>query len=264
MSATSTESEVRLEASGSVAVVHLARRPVNAIHPDFIRQLDACFDEVERAGDFRSVLVASDLEVFAAGADIKMLDASGGVLDESFSAGIQRLFDRIELFPMPVVAAINGHALGGGLELALACDLRIAADRDAVQIGLPEVRIGLIPAAGGTQRLTRLLGKTRALDLLLTGRPLAPRDALEWGIVNEVVPPDRLLERARELAAEFADGPTQAYVAIKACAREAIHGSIERGLQVERDEARRLFDTADTREGLRAFVERRRPDFVGR
>lgn len=259
----SAGSDIQLERLGSVGVVHLARRPVNAINPDFVSALDSVVDRVESDESVRSVLVVSDLDVFAAGADLKMLEASGGKLDERFASEIQRVFNRLEALSVPVVAALNGHALGGGLELALACDFRVVADVASIQLGLPEVRVGLLPAAGGTQRLARLLGKTRALDLLLTGRALTPTQAHEWGVVNTVVPAEQLYERALGLAEDFGNGPTKAYSAIKACVLEALHSSIENGLAVEREQAERLFATVDTQEGLKAFVEGRQPDFVG-
>lgn len=258
---TSTEPSISIEAVGGVAVVHLASPPVNAINPAFLAEFSEALDEVDRGG-FRALLVASDLSVFVAGADLKMLQASEGRLDAHFSADIQALFDRIERMPLPVIAALNGHTLGGGLELALACDMRIAA-AGAFKIGFPEVLVGLIPAAGGTQRISRLLGRSRALDLLLQGRSLTPHEAAEWGLVAQIVPPDQLRSHSLALAQQFADGPTRAYAAIKACVHEAVHATIDIGLRREREEAARLFETVDTAEGLRAFVEGRSPGFVG-
>lgn len=258
--------EAWLERDGGLRILHLARQPVNALHTDFVEAIRSCIDGVVADPEARAVLLVSDTTVFAAGADIQALEDNPAppTDPESFGARVQSLFTSIERLPLPVVAAIGGHALGGGLELALAADVTIVADDPAIKLGLPEARIGVLPGAGGTQRLARLLGKTRALDLMLSGRSLDPLTALAWGIVTEVVPPDDLERRAREVAAGFATGPTAALAAIKACVLHAVHDDIERGLTVERERAAALLDTADAAEGLRAFLERRPPTFLGR
>jgi enoyl-CoA hydratase/carnithine racemase len=254
---------VRLERDGAVRELWLSRPPVNALDHSMVAALSAIVDELEAGDGCRALLIASDASVFAAGADIRMLDEAGALLDDGFRIDVQTLFRRIEELPFPVVAAIGGHALGGGWELALACDLRLVADTAGLKLGLPESRIGLLPGAGGTQRLSRLLGKSRAMDLLLTGRSIDAGTGLDWGLVNEVVPAASLLERAREVAQQFAAGPTAAYASIKRCVLHALHGDIAQGLERERAEAAALMATQDAAEGLRSFVERRRPVFVG-
>lgn len=254
---------VRLETDGGVRVIHLCRPPANAMDARFVSQMNALLDQVDSDEACRAVLILSDLDVFALGGDIHMLESSGNELDEEFRVGIQKLFDRIECLAVPVVAGIRGHAVGGGLELALACDIRVVGDDDAIGLGLPEVRLGLLPGAGGTQRLTHLVGRTRALDLLLSGRTLTPAEAKDWGIVTHVVPMIEVEDAARRRAHDLASGPTAAYRAIKACVRAAAHGDLADGLAVERREAGALMQTADAAEGLLAFVEKRRPNFTG-
>jgi enoyl-CoA hydratase/carnithine racemase len=256
-------SPVRLQHSGDVRELWLTRPPVNALDHAMVAALSSVVGQLEAGDGCRALLVASDVPVFAAGADIRMLDEAGARLDDGFRTEVQSLFRRIEELPFPVVAAIGGHALGGGWELALACDLRLVADTEGLKLGLPESRIGLLPGAGGTQRMSRLLGKSRAMDLLLTGRSIDARTGLDWGLVNEVVDAGSLLERAREVAHQFAAGPTAAYASIKRCVLHALHGDIGEGLERERAEAAALMATQDAAEGLRSFIERRRPVFVG-
>jgi enoyl-CoA hydratase/carnithine racemase len=156
------------------------------------------------------------------------------------------------------IAHINGHALGGGLEIALACDVRLAAP-GTYKLGTPEVTLGLLPGNGGTQRLTRLLGPSRALDLLLTGRTFGPDEALQWGLVSALVD----AEGAREYAERLASGPRLAIAAIKRCVHEGGQLALERGLALEGELIERLFRSRDATEGLTAFVEKREPEFVG-
>jgi enoyl-CoA hydratase/carnithine racemase len=205
----------------------------------------------------------SDGEMFAAGADIAMLDANPDA-PLVFGPKVQAAFNRIESLPFPVVAAIDGHAMGGGLELALACDVRLVSDRPGIKLGLPEVRIGMLAGAGGTQRLTHLVGRTRATDLLMTGRSIDARTALEWGIVTEVLPVDGFEGAVRSRAEKLAEGPTLAIAAVKRCVSHAANGDLDAGLALERAEAALLMQSTDGKEGLQAFLQSRRPTFTGR
>lgn len=170
---------------------------------------------------------------------------------------------RFESVPKVVVAAINGHCLGGGLEIALCCDFRVASDA-RYGIGLPEVTLGLLPGTGGTQRLPRLIGKQKALELMLTGRTLSPQDALAAGIVDEVVPAAELADRAMARAKTYASGPTYAIGQIKLVTVQGYGTSLAEGLRIEREALLRLFRSEDAKEGPKAFLEKRKPEFKGR
>lgn len=247
---------------GSTAILRLHGPPANAMHSAFVTDLDQAYAILLGAGDVRSLLIVSDLDVFSLGGDLKLL-VDDDPMDDRFRRGIQRVFNRLETLPFPVICAIDGHALGGGFELALACDLRVVRDDPTIKLGLPESQLGLFPGAGGTQRLTHLVGRARALDLLFSGRDLDPETAYSWGLVTTLVD-GSAEEAAHQMATELAAGPTTAYGAIKACVHEAAHGRLDRGLAVEREQARRVLASEDAAEGMRAFVERRRPTFRGR
>jgi len=169
---------------------------------------------------------------------------------------------KMEHTPKIFIAAIGGHALGGGLEIALATDFRFAAEGE-YRIGVPEVTLGLLPGNGGTQRLPRLIGRQRAMELLVTGKPLDPKTAAAFGIVDRLLAPDRLLPEAISFAATLAAGPTVAIGEIKLVAKQGLEMSLESALAMERDGIFRLFETADAREGLSAFAEKRKPAWKG-
>jgi enoyl-CoA hydratase/carnithine racemase len=160
------------------------------------------------------------------------------------------------------IAHIAGHALGGGLEIALACDVRLAT-AGSYKLGTPEVTLGLLPGNGGTQRLTRLIGPSRAMDLLLTGRTFSPQEALDWGLVSALFDPEDADDRVRAYALQFANGAALATAAIKRCVHEGGQLSLAEGLALEADMIQELFNSQDAREGLHAFVEKRTPEFVG-
>jgi enoyl-CoA hydratase/carnithine racemase len=170
---------------------------------------------------------------------------------------------KFESTPKVVVAAINGHCLGGGLEIALCCDFRIAAE-GSYRIGLPEVTLGLLPGTGGTQRLPRLIGRQKALDLMLRGTAMPPQDALAAGIVDEVVPAAQLLDKALERAKVYAAGPTFAIGRIKRAAVQGFGMTLAEGLKLERHLLIELFKSEDAKEGVTAFVEKRKPNYKGK
>jgi enoyl-CoA hydratase/carnithine racemase len=200
--------------------------------------------------------------IFAAGADIKdMVDYGPDEIAADVGALEQACRD-LEAIPKPVIAAIEGFALGGGCEVALACDRRIAAE--GARIGLPEIRLGIIPGSGGTQRLPRLIGLARARDLVLSGRWVEAEEALAIGLVDRVAPSGEAYGEALEEARGFARGPTLAYAAAKRALAAANDEPLARGLQVERDAFVPLFATRDQEEGMRAFLEKRDPRFEGR
>jgi enoyl-CoA hydratase/carnithine racemase len=221
-------------------------------------------DEAARDDAVRAILLRSASEkFFSAGADVSVFAKSG--LDEqtAFVARANEAMGKFESTPKVVVAAINGHCLGGGLEMALCCDFRIAAE-GSYRIGLPEVTLGLLPGTGGTQRLPRLIGRQKALDLMLRGMTLPPQDALAAGIVDEVVPAAELTDKAIERARAYSTGPTFAIGRIKKAAVQGFGMRLDEGLKLERQLLIELFKSEDAKEGVTAFLEKRKPTYKGR
>jgi enoyl-CoA hydratase/carnithine racemase len=250
---------VRIGLEDRVATIVLDRPPANAITRAMADELRQAARRVASDEAVRAVVVWGGEQRFAAGADIKEMASLGP--DEVQGGALEHACRELEAVPKVTIAAICGFALGGGCEIALACDLRIAA-QDA-KIGLPEIGLGIIPGAGGTQRLPRLIGLARARELVLTGRPVDASAALSIGLVDRVVAATEVYPAALDLARRFAAGPTRAYAAAKR-ALAASGGDLEAGLRAERAEFVRLFDTHDRQEGMRAFIEKREPRFEGR
>lgn len=242
----------------SVGSVILDNPPANSYDLAVMQKFAADVDEAI-ASDARVVMVRSASEkFFSAGADVKkFLDGDVETNMEMIRTS-QATFRRMAAAEQVFVAHINGHALGGGLEIALACDIRLAAP-GGYKLGTPEITLGLLPGNGGTQRMTRLLGPSRAMDLLLTGRTFSPEEAAQWGLVSAVVDEDA----AREYTERLAAGPQLAVAAIKRCVHEGGQLSLEDGLTLEAELIERLFRSKDANEGLTAFVEKRKPEFVG-
>jgi enoyl-CoA hydratase/carnithine racemase len=252
---------VRVDADGPVAVIRIDRPPANALARPVSLELSEAALAVAAEPSVRSVVVWGGEQIFAAGADIKeMVDYGPEEVAPDVGALEQACRD-IEAIPKVVVAAVNGFALGGGCEVALACDVRVAAE-DA-QLGLPEILLGIIPGAGGTQRLPWLIGLARARDLILSGRRVGAEEALAIGLVDAVAPPGGAFPAAREMASSYAAGPTLAYAAAKR-ALAAAAGNRSAGLRAEREAFVPLFASSDQEEGMRAFLERRDPTFEGR
>jgi enoyl-CoA hydratase len=245
-----------------VALVVLDRPEVlNALSFGLLAELVAALEDLDIDDAVRAIVVtgAGD-RAFAAGADIKeMADASPEWLADRGGFG---RWDELRMIRKPIIAAVRGFALGGGCELALACDLVVAGE-DA-QFGQPEIRIGVMPGAGGTQRLTRAIGKARAMDLILTGRSIDAREAERLGLVTRVVPAEATIEVALSLAATIASMPPLAVHAAKAAVNRAYEVSLSEGLADERQAFFDLFATADQKEGMAAFVEKRLPRWTGR
>lgn len=253
---------VRLSHDGDVAVLTLDRPPVNALSAELVSDLDDAIGEV-RSSSARAVVVTGAPH-FAAGADIagfqQLMDAggTGAELGEELSNTLSRLSG----LALPVIAAVRGYALGGGLELAMACDLRILGE--GAKVGQPEIKLGVVPGAGGTQRLPRLVGAGRARDLIFTGRMVDAAEALSIGIADRVVPDDALDDAAMAWARELAAGPTAAIAIAKALIADAFDLSLREGLGRESAGFQRAFTTADAAEGVAAFLEKRPPEFTGR
>jgi enoyl-CoA hydratase len=249
---------VRLDVSDGVGVVRLDRPPANAIDLRVGLELHRAIEEAGARDDVGAIVVWGGPRIFAAGADIKAMAGWGpGEIRPSVEA-LASACDLLEDLPKISIAAVNGYALGGGCELALACDLRFAAD-DA-ELGQPEIRLGVIPGAGGTQRLPRLVGPSRARDLVFTGRPVAADEAERIALVDRVAPADEVFEMALAGARDLAAGPRAALAAAKQALRAAETPGRE-GFAKERELFLALFGTPDQREGMRAFVEKRDPKF---
>jgi len=244
-----------------IAVVTLDRPPLNAIDEQVVTELAAAIGELAAELDTRAVLVRSAVEgVFMAGADIHEFERiAAEEVERALLA--QAVFTQLAELPQPSVAAINGHALGGGLELALACDFRFLARANGALLGLPEVRLGLLPGAGGTQRLTRLVGPGRATELIMKGLQLTPDQAAEAGLVHFLVEPSELEDRARDYTVRLA---RQAPIALRGIKRAIRAAASPDGLAVEREAFREVLQSDDAQTGVKAFLEGEKPTFSGR
>lgn len=247
---------IRLAIANSIATLTLSRPPVNAISDGMIALFDERLDQIEAQADCKVVHLRSDQKVFCAGADLaevrQRFDATDGCERAyDYVLRLQRLYDRLERLPQVTLAEIGGAAMGGGLELALACDLRIIAT-DA-KAGLPEARLGLIPAAGGTQRLTRLCGRALAARLIFGAEVLAGAEAARFGLAQWEAAGSEIAARAAAIAQRIAAMPFAALAGSKACIALAAESG-DRGYRVERDETRRLSANPDTRERVAAFL----------
>ncbi|MFL6063159.1 MAG: enoyl-CoA hydratase/isomerase family protein [Friedmanniella sp.] len=247
------EEHVRLEVGDGVAVLRLDRPKMNALNAAMQRRIGALALECGERDDVAAVVITGGERVFAAGADILEMERLG-YADMAAHAGVlQGAFRAVAQIPKPVVAAVNGYALGGGCELALCADLRIAAE-DAT-LGQPEIKLGIIPGAGGTQRLARLVGPSRAKELIFTGRSVSAPEALAIGLVDQVVPPAEVLPAALAWAGQFVGGPRLALRAAKECVDRGGEVDLDTGLELERVQFAALFATEDRAIGMRSFRE---------
>jgi enoyl-CoA hydratase/carnithine racemase len=247
----------------AVARITLNRPPVNALNAQLIGDIR---EAIELASDpgIRAVVIHGEGRHFAAGADIKRFVDSFDKTDggeEQQASGLGEVIRTIERLPKIVIAAIQGSALGGGLELAMGADLRYMAS--SASVGQPEILLGIIPGAGGTQRLPRLVGYQKALEMNLSGRKVSADEALEMGLADKVVEDERLLEVAMEDAARWSTGPTLGYRAVKDAMRRGWGKPLDEGLAAEREEFNRVFTTGDAKRGILAFIDKERPVFEG-
>ena len=253
--------EILSETMGAVGVCRLNRPDkLNAINADLMMQLVEALERFDADENVRCMLVTGNERAFAAGADIgEMADAS---MVEMYYRNTLARWERIKKVQKPIVAAVSGYVLGGGCELMMNCDIIIAAE--GTQFGQPEINIGVIPGAGGTQRMTRAIGKARAMDLILTGRFIDADEALRIGLISRVVPKEHFFDAAVKLCQELA---TKAPIALR-FAKEAVLKTYEmplaEGLEYERRLFYMLFGTDDQKEGMQAFIEKRKPAFAGR
>jgi enoyl-CoA hydratase len=245
----------------AIAVVTMNRpQQLNALSFGLVKDLSLAMQELDQNDDVRVIILTGGEKVFAAGADIKEM-AALGPFDEPVQ---QRLAyrDRINLISKPVIAAVSGFALGGGCELAMSCDIIIASEN--ARFGQPEINLGIIPGSGGTQRLTHLLGKHKAMELILTGDFLSAVDAERLGLVNRVVPGELVLEEAKSVARKIAAKPVLALRAAKQAVLKAANAPLDEGLDFERKSFYLLLSSEDRREAMTAFLEKRKPELKGR
>jgi enoyl-CoA hydratase/carnithine racemase len=252
---------VRIDTEGGVATIRIDRPPANALAHAVSVELSEAAGIVTRDEAVRAVVVWGGERIFAAGADIKAMVGYGPEEIAVDVGTLEQACRDLEAIPKVTIAAINGFALGGGLEVALACDFRFAA-QDA-RLGLPEIKLGIIPGSGGTQRLPRLVGLAKARDLIYTGRQVPAGEALDIGLADRVALPADVLGLATHVARSYVEGPPLAYAAAKR-ALAAVDRPLEEGLRVEREAFVALFATRDQEEGMRAFLDKREPRFEGR
>nr|WP_255616357.1 enoyl-CoA hydratase-related protein [Microvirga puerhi] len=246
---------------GQVACIRIDRPEArNALNAAVRERLAEIFIEIAQDETVHCAVLAGTDKVFAAGADIKAM-ATAEPVDMMLRAG-ERTWAPLKDFPKPLIAAVNGYALGGGCELAMHADIIIAGE--GARFGQPEIKVGIIPGAGGTQRLVRAVGKFKAMKILLTGEPIAAREAEAMGLVSEVVPDGEVLDRALALARQIAAMPQLAARKIKELVLQGSDLPLEAALLLERNTFQLMFGTADQKEGMAAFLEKRAPSFTGR
>ncbi|HVF20001.1 MAG TPA: enoyl-CoA hydratase-related protein [Mycobacteriales bacterium] len=255
---------VRLEVAGGVGTIRLERPPMNAINRQLAAELLVAAKDAADRDDVRAVVVYGGPKVFAAGADIVEMAPLGYTEMLSVSGGLQEALGAVARIPKPTVSAVTGFALGGGCELALCTDFRVCGDN--AKLGQPEILLGVIPGAGGTQRLPRLIGLSKAKDLIYTGRFVAADEALSIGLVDRVVPPDDVYTAAVEMVSRYAEGPAYALRAAKEAIDAGIEVPLDAGLAMERTQFAALFATEDQKLGMASFIESGpgKAKFVGR
>ncbi|MGY1842196.1 enoyl-CoA hydratase/isomerase family protein [Modestobacter sp. SYSU DS0875] len=245
---------VTLQVDGPVGTIRLDRPKMNAIDEQVHREVRAAALEAGSREDVRAVVLYGGERVFAAGADVRSMAGLAGASMVAWGRELTASFTEVARIPKPVIAAITGYALGGGYELALCADFRVMGH--GAKVGQPEILLGVIPGAGGTQRLARLVGPAKAKDLVFTGRHVGAEEALEMGLADAVVPDEDVYATAVAMARKFAAGPPLALAAAKRAIDEGLDGSLAAGLQLESRLFAELFDTEDQAAGMRSFLER--------
>ncbi len=254
---------IKLEKEDRLAIITISRpASLNALNSETLNELGAVLDDVQDDDSIRCVLLTGDGDkAFVAGADIKEMSDLSPIQTRTFMKKGQQVLLKLEDLDKPVIAVINGFALGGGLELALSCDILLASER--AKLGLPEVTLGIHPGFGGTQRLPRLVGKARAKELIFTGKMIGPTEAMNMGLLNAVYPPVELMTRAKELAASISKNAPLAIRLAKGAVNRGTEVDLITGLAIEAEAEALAFSTQDAKEGMNAFIEKRKPDFKG-
>lgn len=256
-----TYRNILVSSEGQIGTITLHRPQVlNALSHELMEELVDALQTMDADDSVRVIILTGSERAFAAGADIAEMSEEttiGIMLKDRFAT-----WDKVRNTKKPIIAAISGYALGGGCELAMTCDMIIAAE--SAQFGQPEINIGVIPGAGGTQRLTRAVGKYKAMEIVLTGRPFSAKEALAMGLVNKVVPTELLLDEAKAMAAEIAKKSPVAVRLAKEAVLKTFDGPLSEGLEFERKNFYMLFASEDQKEGMKAFLEKRKPVFTGK
>jgi enoyl-CoA hydratase/carnithine racemase len=244
---------VRVEVADAIATIRLDRPKMNALNAQMQEEIAGAAAQVSGDAAIRAVILYGGDRVFAAGADIKEMATMGYPQMAEHAARLQAALNAVADIPKPVVAAVTGYALGGGLELALCADFRVLGEN--AKVGQPEIQLGVIPGAGGTQRLPRLIGPSRAKDLIFTGRQVAADEALAIGLADKVVPDAEVYQAAMDLVAQYATGPALALRAAKQSVNDGLEVDLVTGLEIERLQFAALFATEDQKTGMRSFIE---------
>ncbi|MDP1623110.1 MAG: enoyl-CoA hydratase-related protein [Bacteroidales bacterium] len=251
---------LKIQIADRIAVVTISRpAALNALNTDFFKEFNHFLDDLEPRQDVKALVITGEGKAFVAGADIAEMVHMNSDEGYAFSTFGQRTFDRLELIKIPVIAAVNGYALGGGCELAMACDFRIASK--LAKFGQPEMNLGMIPGYAATQRLSRITGLGNALYMILTADTISAEDALRIGLVQKVTEPESLMEEVMKLAAKIAGNGSQAVPVSKKLIREGISMDFQKASETEAIEFGKQFDNEATKEGMKAFLEKRKPNW---
>ena len=259
-----TYENLLFEAEGGIGIVSINRpKALNALNAATVYELDRMFDELAKDDTIKAVIVTGGGEKsFVAGADISEMQSMTAIEGRNWAKLAQAVFNKIENLPKPVIAAVNGFALGGGCEIAMACDVRVASEK--AKFGQPEVTLGILPGFGGTQRLPRLVGKGRAKDLLFSGDMIDANEAYRIGLVNKVVAAEELINTAKDMAKKYMSRAPLAVQVCKAAVNEGLDTDLESGVAYEAEVFGLCFATNDQKEGMAAFLEKRKANFVGK
>ena len=246
-----------------IATITIQRPPANALSQGLLRELSAVMDEIEPNSEIKVIVIHGEGRFFSAGADIKEFTTiSTGEEFSKLALNGQDVFERMEQYPKPIIAAIHGAALGGGLELAMACHIRYVSE--TAKLGLPELQLGLIPGFAGTQRLPRYVGPAKAAEMMLTSEPISGTEAVEWGLATRAFPEEEVLEKAKELAKKI---EKKSPISVKAALHLLNYGKSEKfylGAKKEAESFGTIFVSEDAKEGIQAFIEKREPVFKGK
>ncbi|MFC5466808.1 enoyl-CoA hydratase [Lederbergia graminis] len=252
-----------LKKENSVAIISINRPPANALSSNLISEISSILDEIEHDQQIRSVIIRGEGRFFSAGADIKeFTQVKSGEEFSILAERGQQTFDKIEKFPKPIIAVVHGAALGGGLELAMACHLRLVSD--TATLGLPELQLGIIPGFAGTQRLPRLVGPAKAAEMMLTSEPITGKEAVKWGLANKSFPEDELFEQGMVMAEKIAKKSPIVLRAVIEQLQYTKTNQFDKGVKREAERFGTLFNTEDRKEGIQAFLEKREPNFKGK
>lgn len=251
---------IAYETDNNVAYLTITSPPANALSSALLKDLEAQLDHIEREDNIKAVVIKGNGNFFSAGADIKEFTSLQNASDyQSLSEKGQQLFDRMEHFPVPIIAAIHGAALGGGLELAMACHIRVVTEN--AKLGLPEVTLGIIPGFAGTQRLPNYVGSQKAYEMILTGEPISGREAYETGLANHVTSENDVFDKAMNLAEKIAEKSKLTIHSVMRLIPYTKTGQFKEGVQAEAQEFAEIFGSMDAKEGVQAFIEKRKPNF---